>query len=662
MTITGATATNNLVQGNFIGTDITGRLPLGNEIDGVLITQGASSNSIGGTVTGAGNTIAFNLDNGVDVVGVTTTGNSILSNLIFGNGLLGIDLGDDGVTLNHATATPGPNNFQNFPVITSVVSSGTSPIIGGTLNSVANTSFLVQFYSNAVATASGYGQGNTLLGSATVITDASGSATFNATVAGSLSLGSLVSATATNLSTGDTSEFSLDFAYQLTTEFSAATYTVSETGGTATITVTRSSGSSTSDVNYATGGGTAVAGVNYTPTSGTLVFSPGQTSQSFTIPVIHDFQITGPLTVGIALSSPTAGFLGTPSTAVLTINDVDTSGCARVRQLDDDRQPGSDGRQRDGPPRRGCRGDGLGGLRHQRGHRRRRHRLHVGFGRRDLQPRRHQRDDRGSDPEQYRGEQQDVLRGPEQPHRRRDPGDPGHGDDHDRAAERSRPTARRDQHQRLGTGVAPPGDPRRRRNSSGRNDIQFAIPASTAPLLNIPVPGFDPTTQTWTINLASPLPPITNQVDIDGYSQAHFPVPFRYPSAISSAVQAINTSAADRRHLHAHDGGPASGRDHAPDPVQRLARPRSRTTSMRFSARKQCIRDRQLWPADSSSHSRDSTPTRRFRISSRPPRIPDRESMGSPATVSHDRRRRRRARRPDSDLVRPQLGQRARWQ
>ena len=48
LTITGATATNNLVQGNFIGTDITGTLPLGNELDGVLITQSASSNSIGG--------------------------------------------------------------------------------------------------------------------------------------------------------------------------------------------------------------------------------------------------------------------------------------------------------------------------------------------------------------------------------------------------------------------------------------------------------------------------------------------------------------------------------------------------------------------------------------------------------------------------------------
>ena len=142
-----------------------------------------------------------------------------------------------------------------------------------------------------------------------------------------LVLGSLVSATATNLSTGDTSEFSLDFSYQLTTEFSAAAYTVSETGGTATITVTRSSGSSSLGCHaMPPAAARRWPGVNYTPTSGTLVFSPGQTSLSFTIPVLHDFLITGPLTVGIALSNPTAGSLGTPSTAVLTINDVDQPG------------------------------------------------------------------------------------------------------------------------------------------------------------------------------------------------------------------------------------------------------------------------------------------------------------------------------------------------
>ena len=545
----------------------------------MLITQGASSNSIGGTVTGAGNTIAFNLDNGVDVVGATTTGNSILSNLIFGNGLLGIDLGDDGVTPDHATATAGPNDFQNFPVITSVVSSGTSPIIGGTLNSVANTSFLVQFYSNPVAPASGYGQGETLLGSATVITDANGSATFTATVSGSLSLGNVVSATATNLSTGDTSEFSLDFSYQLTTEFSAAAYTVSETGGTATITVTRSSGSSTSASQLCHRRRHGGAGVNYTPASGTLVFSAGQTSQSFTIPIIHDFEITGPLTVGIALSSPTKGFLGTPSTAVLTINDVDQPGALAFGSSTVIADPGatvanvtvlrvgvSGGRSRwptppaGAPPSPGTDYTSVSGV--------------LTF-----KP----------------GETSATIAVPilnSTP-----------GSNKTFSVVLSSPTGGAT----LGTPatvtitIAPPGaqdlplvvtntndsGPGSLRqaildantNGSGPNDIQFAIPASTSPLLNIPVAGIRSDH--------------SNLVDQPGQSaspdhqsgQYRWVFPGAFPGAVPVSERDLIGDSIRRhrgygRHLHAHHGGTATGRDHGTYPVQRHAghdpgRPRS---------------------------------------------------------------------------------------
>src|SRR5690349_19358419 len=44
------------------------------------------------------------------------------------------------------------------------------------------------------------------------------------------------------------------------------------------------------------------------------------------------------------------------------------------------------------------------------------------------------------------------------------------------------------------------------------DDIVFDIPASTAPLLNVPVSGFNPVTQDWTITLQTPLPPIKNPV------------------------------------------------------------------------------------------------------------------------------------------------------
>ncbi len=71
------------------------------------------------------------------------------------------------------------------------------------------------------------------------------------------------------------------------------------------------------------------------------------------------------------------------------------------------------------------------------------------------------------------------------------------------------------------------------------DDIVFNIPASTAPLLNVPVSGFDPGTQDWTITLLSALPAITNTVSIDGYNEAPVGVPYRY-SSISSAEQSIS--------------------------------------------------------------------------------------------------------------------------
>src|SRR5262249_47478543 len=99
-------ASDNLVEGNFIGTNATGTSPVGNGMDGIGIFGnffGATNNSIGGTSLGAGNIIAFNGHNGVTIGAFafdpSTVEDSILSNSIFANGALGIDLADDGVTL-----------------------------------------------------------------------------------------------------------------------------------------------------------------------------------------------------------------------------------------------------------------------------------------------------------------------------------------------------------------------------------------------------------------------------------------------------------------------------------------------------------------------------------------------------------------------------------
>ena len=67
------------------------------------------------------------------------------------------------------------------------------------------------------------------------------------------------------------------------------------------------------------------------------------------------------------------------------------------------------------------------------------------------------------------------------------------------------------------------------------NSIHFAIPASTAPNLDVPVAGFDPNTQTWTITPDGTLPTITTPVDIDGFTEANVGMPYAYPNEIASS-------------------------------------------------------------------------------------------------------------------------------
>ena len=187
-------ASGNLVEGNFIGTDVTGTQDLGNGGHGVYAQ--VSNNTIGGTARGAGNTIAYNKLAGVAVVDGPfgpATGVAILSNAIYANQGLGIDLNDDGVTPNHPGGPIyGPNNYQNYPVLTSATSSGGKIVIAGTLNSAASTSYVIQFFANVTADPSGYGQGQTYLGQITVTTDANGNASFTATFKTSVPAGQFI--------------------------------------------------------------------------------------------------------------------------------------------------------------------------------------------------------------------------------------------------------------------------------------------------------------------------------------------------------------------------------------------------------------------------------------------------------------------------------------
>ena len=216
----------NAVSGNSIGTDANNDTnALGNGDDGVSIANGAQSNTIG-SLTAYPNVIQHNGGSGVAVYDATTTGNTIRINSISRNTGLGIDLMGDGVTPNHGdTIASGPNNLENYPMITSG-GYGTTTTAGFSFVGLPESSYTIDFYANPIADPSGYGQGNRYLGSTTVTTDANGQVNppISINLPANTNPNQWISATATDQS-GDTSEFSA--AWQLTALASQVTVTPS---------------------------------------------------------------------------------------------------------------------------------------------------------------------------------------------------------------------------------------------------------------------------------------------------------------------------------------------------------------------------------------------------------------------------------------------------
>lgn len=78
--ITGVASTGNVIRGNLVGTDKTGRGRLDNRVDGIAVTRGATGNIIGGLSDGERNVISGSGRFGVLVA--NTLGNSIQGNSI----------------------------------------------------------------------------------------------------------------------------------------------------------------------------------------------------------------------------------------------------------------------------------------------------------------------------------------------------------------------------------------------------------------------------------------------------------------------------------------------------------------------------------------------------------------------------------------------------
>ena len=102
---------NSIGPANAIGIT-SNEIPSGNGLQGVML-NGASNTAVTPQIVG------YNGAAGIAVMGNTATGNNISFIVNLNNGGLPIDLGNDGFTTNGLRTPPGPNNWLNYPVITS---------------------------------------------------------------------------------------------------------------------------------------------------------------------------------------------------------------------------------------------------------------------------------------------------------------------------------------------------------------------------------------------------------------------------------------------------------------------------------------------------------------------------------------------------------------
>ena len=198
------------IRGNLLGLNGAGAV-VASGGDAVFVDTGVSSTAIGGTAAGSGNTITGAAGRGIGVVNGSSTRVTIQGNSLYGNTVLGIDLGRNGVTANDgATSASLANNGIDHPVITGggVSAAGTSLTVSGVIGTgsgqAAFAGARVEIF-KAAPHATGYGEGQVYLGALTA--DASGGFSGVLSVAaGSINGGEAITATATDAA-GNTSEF-----------------------------------------------------------------------------------------------------------------------------------------------------------------------------------------------------------------------------------------------------------------------------------------------------------------------------------------------------------------------------------------------------------------------------------------------------------------------
>gem|GEM_PF-4575010 len=199
----------NSVVGNYIGTDISGLMPgpgLGGS--GIFIT-GSSFNVIGSIAPGDANIIAFT-GTGISIAdgAFSSNGNFIQGNSMFSNSLLGIDLDQNLVTPNdNCDGDTGSDTDLNYPDLTGAQTTGGTISIQGNYNSQSGSSEQLDFYVNTVCHPSGFGEGQTYIGTTVVVPDVTCNAVFSVNFPVAVAAGKFITAIARD-EANNSSEFS----------------------------------------------------------------------------------------------------------------------------------------------------------------------------------------------------------------------------------------------------------------------------------------------------------------------------------------------------------------------------------------------------------------------------------------------------------------------
>lgn len=312
---------------------VTGSSFTNNDLYGINLF--AVSDGIIGGPGPASNVITGNGESGIRMFsgsGVTFSRNDIRD-----NAGLGIDLVGDGITPNDAgDADTGPNNRQNFPElsIAKLVAGGVD--ITGALSGVPGRTYTIEVFGTTQCDPSGNGEAGRFVGSFQGTANGAGNLVFVEFFPGVIA-GEVYTTTATDETTGDTSEFSTCIVGQPggpDTSTALPRISVDDVsaaegdGGTSvmTFTLTRVAQSlnQTSSVQFATSNGTAtVAGDDYEASSGTVTFGPGEATKTVSVTINGDTTVEPDETFTLTLSSPTSATIGDGQAAGRIVNDDD---------------------------------------------------------------------------------------------------------------------------------------------------------------------------------------------------------------------------------------------------------------------------------------------------------------------------------------------------